>query len=263
MAVRLKGFIFVAKILQPFLAKYQSNDPLVPHLAGDIFSKVKRLFALVLKDDALSALTMEGTLYPGKIDKDLFKDKYSISLRYSADSDIKSLHHAKTVSERDIFGIRIDFHRFVMTVISKIVDKSPLAFKLARDISCLDPGNFKKADAQTKIKALIQHLNKTRWISDDDVDSGECSFSRLRDYPLPENLDGRLDRIINDLPLKHSPPLKRIFDIVLVMSHGQAEVERGFSPNKQRGHSGEHEGRVTNCQATGVSVCPTAWRETR
>ena len=233
MAVKLKGFIFVAKILQPFLAKYQSNDPLVPYLASDIFSIVKRLFALVLKDDALSALTMEGTLDPGKLDKDLFKDKNSISLGYSADSDIKSLHHAKTVSERDILGIRIDFHRFVVAVISKIVDKSPLAFKLARDISCLDPGNFKKADAQTKFKALIQHLNKTRWISDDDVDSAEYSFSRLRDYPLPENLDGRLDRIINDLPLKDCPCLKRIFDISLVLSHGQAEVERGFSTNKE------------------------------
>ena len=79
------------------------------------------------------------------------------------------------------------------------------------------------------------------------------SFSQLRDYLLPENLDGRLDRIASDLPLKDSSPLKRIFDIGLVLDHGQAEVERGFSTNKE----------VTDCQATGVSVHPTAWRETR
>ncbi|KAK3800657.1 hypothetical protein RRG08_003064 [Elysia crispata] len=119
----------------------------------------------------------------------------SISLGHSADSDIKSLQQANSISERDILGIRIDFHRFVEAVISKIVDKSPLAFKLARDITCLDPANFKKADAQTKFKDLIQHLSKTRWISNDDVDSVEYSFSQLRDYPLPENLDSRLDQL--------------------------------------------------------------------
>ncbi|KAK3756830.1 hypothetical protein RRG08_048876 [Elysia crispata] len=68
-------------------------------------------FALVLKDDALSVLTMEGTLDTGKLHKDLFKDKNSISLGHSADSDIKSLQQAKSDSERDddILGISIVF----------------------------------------------------------------------------------------------------------------------------------------------------------
>ena len=112
---------------------------------------------------------MEGTLDTGKLHKDLFKDKNSISLGHSADLDIKSLQQAKSDSERDddILGIRIIFSQ-------------------------------------------IRHGHHLK-------DRGQ------------------------------EP--QRIFDIALVLGHGQAEVERGFSTNKE----------VHDCQATGVSVHPTAW----
>ena len=46
---KLHCFVFIAKIMRPFLIRFQSNEPLAPFLFSNLLSIVKRLYILVMK----------------------------------------------------------------------------------------------------------------------------------------------------------------------------------------------------------------------
>ncbi|RUS83573.1 hypothetical protein EGW08_008679 [Elysia chlorotica] len=232
--VKLHCSIHVMKILQPFLKKYQSNVPLVPYLASDLFDIVKRIYSLILTDEALSSLTMDGVLDPTKLNKEQFKSHSKINLGCSADEALMKLVKSKTVSERDALGIHLDFQKLCISIISKIAQKSPIAYQLARDVTCINPENVKLPNASERFHNLVKELHAKRWLSPDEVNDSLYQYKSMCSKVL-ENLtvETRLDQFYRALDLEGMDALKKVINMVLTMSHGNAEVERGFSVNKE------------------------------
>lgn len=53
---KMSFFAFVSGILEPYLTKYQSEDPMVPYMYGDLLSLVKRLLSLIIKEGPLASV---------------------------------------------------------------------------------------------------------------------------------------------------------------------------------------------------------------
>ena len=54
---KLHFFGFIAGIFQPFLVKFQSDQPMVPSVHDDLLCLVKRVLLLVLKPDVVNPCT--------------------------------------------------------------------------------------------------------------------------------------------------------------------------------------------------------------
>ena len=59
----------------------------------------------------------------------------------------------KTVSDRDVMQFKMECKEFLVKVVKKIVEKSPLKFEVARSLSFLDPREMgDAAKKQTNLK---------------------------------------------------------------------------------------------------------------
>ena len=50
---KLSVFSLVAGILQPFLVKYQTADPMIPYLYTDLFNIIKKIINLTVNPDIM------------------------------------------------------------------------------------------------------------------------------------------------------------------------------------------------------------------
>ncbi|KAG8174994.1 hypothetical protein JTE90_014330 [Oedothorax gibbosus] len=80
--LKMQFFASVAKALQPFMTKYQSDSPLLPFFADDIFQLVRNCLQLfnVLQPEVLSSIN--------SIDK-MVKFDFSDTKKYSGISKVK------------------------------------------------------------------------------------------------------------------------------------------------------------------------------
>ena len=67
----------------------------------------------------------------------------------------------------------VQFKLVLVTIVQKIMDKSPLNFALAWNLSFLDPretGSTVKEKNLERCKAVLRQLNEANRVSDNDVD---------------------------------------------------------------------------------------------
>ena len=113
---------------------------------------------------------------------------------------------------------------------SRILEKTPLNFCLVRNASCLAPMNMIRQPKQTSIRfrALAYKLFSLKKISSDVADQAKNQYDELLNLLKYEknnefrNFDSKKDRLDAFL-----------CKLIFVMSHGQSNVERGFSVNEE------------------------------
>ncbi|GFO14760.1 AAK AK-HSDH: amino acid kinase superfamily aak domain-containing protein [Plakobranchus ocellatus] len=89
--------------------------------------------------------------------------------------------------------------------------------------------------AQRMLCKLACHLYLKKWITAEEVDQCEFDYQTFSEYisSVPYN-DERLDEHFKEYgQLERMPSLQKVINIVLLLSHGNADVERGFSVNKE------------------------------
>lgn len=128
-------------------------------------------------------------------------------------------------------------------MVSKLFEKAPVKYPLVRSLSVLDPRvllNNKESSVQ-KFTTTLRLLVETKRIEEkccDDVlghffdhnlMSASDSFRKLS--PQSDWLEEFYhDLLTNKAEFRH---LREAIRLVLILSHGQASVERGFSINKE------------------------------
>lgn len=234
---KLHSFIYVAKIFRPFLTRFQKDEPLAPFLAKELFLVVKRLCSLVLNENYLEGWKKPSDVTnPKDIEVKHYKSRSKIEIGHQAETIL--CEEKKHVSELQIMSFKMDFMKFVKQCVTKIINKSPLRFPFANDISCLDP-NLMKSDsgeATSLFKKVVKHLNKHGWLDGDAVDEAIFQFNSFKQKLslIPFSGAQRLDEYFNEnVDFSEMSHLKKVLNIILVLSHGNSEVERGFSVNKE------------------------------
>ncbi|CAM4672851.1 unnamed protein product [Leuciscus chuanchicus] len=242
--VKVGIFISIAREIEPFLTMYQTDQPMLPFLAEDMTRLIKGLMSRFVVDTHLKESSTLKLLNVPYQDRNLHKDASQIDLGFVADSTLKQLRSTKKVSDKQSLEIRLDSKTLLMTLLDKLLAKAPVKHTLVRCLQCLDPRHMAKSKEQCVRQMMIvlrsiveaKHLNNT--VCDDVMREFRefCDLANLqtkfRDFdPKAERVDTLLYETMGT-----NPSFSRLWDVVkvvLVLSHGQASVERGFSINKE------------------------------
>lgn len=181
--------------------------------------------------------------------------RVEIETRTTLLSCLLSLSSLLKVAEKDNFDLITSAIRFYKNVLSKILEKSPISHALVRNLSCLDPRSMIHLDADSspvsrsavckkKMRSVLNTLCDCKIVVAGKVDiildefdsfyqnvvlKKAVTFAHYEPYKEKSRVD---EFYINFMDKDEYKNLWKVVKITLLLSHGQASVERGFSVNK-------------------------------
>ncbi|KAK0155260.1 hypothetical protein N1851_002394 [Merluccius polli] len=212
---KLQFFLAISRTFSHFLTNYQTDEPFLPFFANDLSELLKSLLWRFVKGELLQDTT---PLKLTKIDV--------------ADEALQSKPGSR-VGELSVLTFRKECMQGLVKIVQKVQEKSPLKIPVVRAIGCLDFTKMK-----TVVRTMLQDKQLAGGVSAGDViiqqfqsflslearDEGFLSFQPLKE---------RLDVFLHSALSKSYPELSKFSQSLLLLSHGQAMVERGFSINKE------------------------------
>ena len=244
---KLAAFMSIATQLQPFLTAFQSDNPLMPFVCGELSSIVRALMKRIVKPDILDEATNTTRLLAIKYKEPancLHPQKFDVG--YLAGASTKELLRKKEISEGALLRFRNELAAFVCAVISKIIEKTPIGYAFARRLACLDPVSIATSTTQAAIqfKLVVDYLVKQQHLQGRNCDELIRQYNEFLDSVVRPNSPAfkdfdfhkqRLDEFLHQ-HVARSGSFAKLWDVMrtlLILSHGQASVEKGFSINRQ------------------------------
>lgn len=242
--VRLSVFMTIGKLLQRFLVEFQTDAPMIPFMWESVECIMLNLLQRVVKREVLEKqdrLKQSHTVV--KLVEEVLVSPKEVNIGFGATA---ALQQAKKKSNpTDISQCLLDCRSFIVAVVQKLQQRSPLKHKILRDFACLDPTVIcsEGDDKMRLLNGALTSLVECQRLSGDEADQAKdfylslCSKEVVRQQLLAyqrssTRLDHFLCQLIDDHRASTSKAFRKFVDIVLCLSHGQATVERGFSLNK-------------------------------
>ena len=147
---------------------------------------------------------------------------------------------AKTTHAIEVRKFTTNARNFLVRLVKKLKERSPLRYKFTLYISSLSPTQIAAGnhDFLTDLfSKLCLHLVECNWISSLCADRAETSYkSFIKSNDVKERmkaftLDLRIDTLYMELLNTHIE-LREVVKIGLILSHGNARVEAGVSINE-------------------------------
>lgn len=169
-----------------------------------------------------------------------------VNIGFAAERILRELKGSKKLSEKQVFEFSMGCKAFLIKMVKKLVDKSPLTYSVVRYMNFLDPRIFivKKETSAEKLTRILCIMSEAGRISDNECDKVMLQFNHFHDNSLTTDSEafkgfsmetGRVDtfyfdRLSNKTDFKE---LWKVVELLLALSHGQATVECSFSSNKE------------------------------
>ncbi len=128
-----KDKLFVAKFhlfkcvaiqLEPILTRYQTDQPMLPFIAGDLSDLIRSLMWCFIKSEVLQHVkTAEKLIRIDVIDKNNHCDHSKI-VGFAAEKELKAVKK----SERQILQFRMEYKDFLAHLLKKLLEKSPIRY---------------------------------------------------------------------------------------------------------------------------------------
>ncbi|KAK9976616.1 hypothetical protein ABG768_021821, partial [Culter alburnus] len=223
MIAKLQFFLAISRTFSLFLTNYQTDEPVLP--CELLKSLLRRFVKQEFLQDATS-LRLTKIDVADEVNRVSYKN---VDIGLGAESAIKALQSkpGSRGGELLVLTFRKECMQGLVKIVQKVQVKSPLKIPVVRAIGCLDPRSM-HSDAEgslTKIKTVVQTM-----LQDKNFLSLEARDERFSSFqPLKE----RLDVFLHSALSKSYPELYKFSQSLLLLSHGQATVERGFSINKE------------------------------
>ena len=251
--VKLLCFISIAKQVNEFLVLYQTDKPMVPFIGSDLRRMLVGVMKRFVKKDIMkSADSAVKLMKIDPLDKNVHKSYSKVDLGFAAEQELNNVktRRPNSVSDKQIMELRMQCKDFLAKMSSKLISKCALRYPLARSMSCLDPRQLatSKDTCLQKMKTILAILVPAGRVRGgvavcDDV---MRQYEEFIDNTVATNLStfesfNPLDDASRvDVFLYQSMAKKQHYRVVwsvvrdlLLISHGQASVERGFSVNRQ------------------------------
>ena len=242
---KLEFFASVAKHLEPFLNKFQTSSPMVPFLAEELLTLIKTLMTRFVKPEILTnASTATKMMAIDLTDEHVLVGAKAVDLGFAAKQRVKKLVKEKAISELQVMEFQMECRKFLMKTTSKIVERCPLRYPLVVKLRSLDPryiianpkGAIKKFDEvlETLANSKFCTASQCETISSQyKVFMQECPRKKLEYEEFGSKKLDRVDEFFSE-QLEKRKEYSALWDCIkrlLTLSHGQADVERGFSVN--------------------------------
>lgn len=238
---KIAFFQRVALILEQFLTAYQTDSPMMPFMYSDVKNMMLELISIVVKP----------TVVAGKTGMNLYKIDLSESAGNLLDASVVELGFAvleqitrcrSQLSKRDLLQFRTECRTFLIKVIEKLQNKSPLEHKMVKGASCLDPSVMSSETLRnSRVKIALDEFVKNKWVSGLTADGIMKEYKafcfqvarsgNFKEYKRTERLDAFLFNLLSKN--EASEDFCLFVSRILCLSHGQASVERGFNINKE------------------------------
>ena len=250
---RLEFFYLLAGELEPFLREFQTNSPMAPFLYEQLQAMLRKKLARFVKKDLLESAKTGGKLMDINVEKTSnLMPVHDIDIGFGA----RRALHGSSENRPDrstVMAFRTECQSILKHLVVKIKEKSPLKYSLTRSISSLDPlviasnpevcrkrfrvmcDKLIDAGRLTANRAdVINNLWSDLTATSSFVDRAS-SFSRhIEEGDHNRTEEHRLDQfyysVLGSKP--QNAELYKVIKNILLLSHGNAEVERGFSANK-------------------------------
>ena len=161
----------------------------------------------------------------------------SISVGFGGKSVLSKLSATEKTLE---LKFRNDAQTFLIHLVQKILPRCPLKYKLTRAISSLSSTKIKIMKPEflnKRFNSLVLFLHVHCWISSTAVDSTEKQYNVLiknADFLteakkfsiIDDRVDASFARIFDS---SNTFDVESIVRLILILSHGNARVETGFS----------------------------------
>jgi hypothetical protein len=130
---------------------------------------------------------------------------------------------------------------FMHGIVFKMLEKCPIKYKAVRSLACMNPRLLTQntAEAIKKFQTLLHCLAEAKRVSLGDIDLLKDQFTEwaITTKTNPAFLTAGKETLVDSLydstfPKQQYPVLWAILREMLLISHGQASVERGFSLGK-------------------------------
>jgi hypothetical protein len=238
---KISFFASVSAVCQPFLKAFQTPSPMAPFLYDDISHLLRTLMTRFVKKSILTeAKTTSHLLKIDVSSKDIRCNYKEVDIGVAANKALAQT----SVSDKDRLSFRMQCLEFLSSTTAKILERSPVQYKIVRAISCFVPSTIcnNRVLAQSRMGDLVQILYNTNHITALTADNSKMQFSNLCDLASRElqqqfqeysRGNERLDKFYFHI-LGLNPDFSDLFSIVrlvLTLSHGNASVESGFSVN--------------------------------
>ena len=157
----------------------------------------------------------------------------------------KAVKDSVGVSEKQVLEFRLQCKTFLIELLQKLLTKCPASYSLARNLSALNSREMASNvdHCISRFKKVVTQLVSVRRIKESDCDAIIQEYTSFLDN-IPafgsekfSNFNfstDRLDELFSTYMNTH--PYQKLFKVaqlLLVLSHGQASVERGFSVDKE------------------------------
>ena len=244
--VKLRFFLSIEMQVKPFLAKYQTDAPMIPFLSTALFELIKGVMRRVVVREKLSDLTCTSMAHFGLEEENLLS--YSeVDVGFSANSELNQLVRRKKngVSERDALAFRMQCRQGIVAMLKKMLAKSPLQFEVVTAVSCFDPRKLATdpSGCAENLALLLKRMLRAKLLQRSIIcESVEQQFHKFCDEVAHDDDFRGFDQDENRVDTLYASKLqgkkefKELWSVVqmaLLLSHGQASVERGFSVNKE------------------------------
>ena len=244
---KMTCFSFICSIVEPYLKKYQCEKPMIPFMYNDLKALVKGLLQLITKADVLSK--SKTGVQMSKIDlkkeENLLPLK-EIELGFGVKDILKTMRRNDTATVNEINTFKKEAQCFILGVLDKIFERSPIKQEFLRSCLVFDPAFILSNNKQgliKRFKSLLQYLLNLKIMSPTQCDTAVQEYDQFCDNELKkfrvifeefnEN-ETRLDHFFfTKVNANAYETLSFVIKLILTLSHGQACVERQFSVNNR------------------------------
>lgn len=244
---KLQFFISIAKQLQPFLNKFQADAPMVPFLAEELHSLISALLARFIKPDVIANAKSAAKLVGIEVnDKKQHLKAQDVDLGFATKQELKKVHKRKDVSDLMVLEFRMQCIEFLVTMTAKMLQRCPLRYPVVSKLKSLDPRHMAvhPKDSTIKFEGLLEIVLNANLRTTSQCESISAQYKLLLQH-IPQlkrefkafgseetdRVDVFFHNKMDDKP--EFSDLWQLFKSLLCLSHGQADVERGFSINKE------------------------------
>ncbi|KAL2076341.1 hypothetical protein ACEWY4_028042 [Coilia grayii] len=157
---KLQFFLSIARSFNPFLQKYQTDEPVLPFLAKDLTELLLSLLRRFIKRELLQDQTPLQLIKLDISDEKNWVSLKRVDIGLGAESAIKAFmgKPGTKIGEHSVLSLRNKCLQCLVQIIKKLQERSPLKFPIVRQIACLDPTKMAKDPEWciVQMKALVQ-----------------------------------------------------------------------------------------------------------
>ena len=148
-------------------------------------------------------------------------------------------------SEKQVMEFKMESKTCLIQLLEKMSEKCPVSYSLVRHLSCLNPVKMSsnKEACSVKFKKVLRLLVNSERVKEEECDTLLQQFAMFLDSITVfgserfANFQSAEDRVgtlfFECMANKSYKSLFSVVKLILVLSHGQATVESGFSVNKE------------------------------